>query len=151
MRVIISTQGKDPKLVVISTQTCALEPTVVPPVLLDLCSIVILHRFSSPTWWEHIIKHVPADFTANDAFDKVVRLPVLVLSDVLSSPAELVRQTGQAMVLAPSALGMFTNPDNGSSSSVSQKILAQFGRRYMIMKTRRRVTKDGGASILVVS
>lgn len=84
MRVIISTQGENPKLAVILIRTCALEPTVVPPVLLDLCSIVFLHRFSSPAWWEHIVKHVPADFTGSDAFDKVVRLPVLVLSDVFS-------------------------------------------------------------------
>jgi len=28
--------------------------------------------------------------------------------------------------------------------------LSQFGRRYILMKTRARVTKDGGASILVI-
>ena len=28
--------------------------------------------------------------------------------------------------------------------------LSQFGRRIILMKTRARVTKDGGASILVV-
>ncbi|KAL1738036.1 hypothetical protein HDZ31DRAFT_12653, partial [Schizophyllum fasciatum] len=42
--------------VIISTQ----EPTVVPPVLLDLCSVAILHRFSSPSWWSHICDHVSA-------------------------------------------------------------------------------------------
>lgn len=57
--------------------TCGyVEPTVVPPVLLDLCTVTILHRFSSPSWWEHLIKHVSADFTGSDAFDKVVRLQV---------------------------------------------------------------------------
>ncbi|TRM67969.1 hypothetical protein BD626DRAFT_480382 [Schizophyllum amplum] len=58
--------------VIISTQ----EPTVVPPVLLDLCSVAILHRFSSPAWWTHICGHVSADFSESDAFDKIVRLRV---------------------------------------------------------------------------
>ncbi|KAG6817206.1 hypothetical protein H0H87_011564 [Tephrocybe sp. NHM501043] len=110
--------------VIISTQ----EPTVVPPVLLDLCTVVILHRFSSPSWWEHLIKHVSADF-ASDAFDKVVKL-----------------QTGQAIVLAPSALGAFTS----NIESPAGRILGRFGRRYLILKTRKRVTQDGGASTLVI-
>ncbi|KAG6868454.1 hypothetical protein C0993_002592 [Termitomyces sp. T159_Od127] len=109
--------------VIISTQ----EPTVVPPVLLDLCSVVFLHRFSSPSWWEHVIKHVAADFDGSDAFDKVVKL-----------------HTGQAVVLAPSALGTFT------SCISAGKVLDRLGRRYLVMKTRKRVTRDGGASILVI-
>jgi hypothetical protein len=56
------------------------EPTVVPPVLLDLCTLTILHRFSSPSWWEHLIKHVSADFTGTDAFDQVVKLQVSLFS-----------------------------------------------------------------------
>ncbi|RDB22698.1 hypothetical protein Hypma_010340 [Hypsizygus marmoreus] len=113
--------------VIISTQ----EPTVVPPVLLDLCTVVVLHRFTSPSWWEHLIKHVSADFTGSDAFDKVVKL-----------------QTGQAIILAPSAIGMFDIATPGPH--IDKKVLAQFGRRYLVVKTRKRVTKDGGASILVL-
>ncbi|KAG6847448.1 hypothetical protein H0H93_008056, partial [Arthromyces matolae] len=110
--------------VVISTQ----EPTVVPPVLLDLCTVMILHRFSSPSWYNHVVKHVSADFEDSDAFDKVVKL-----------------QTGQAVVLAPSGLGTFT------SSIGNEKMLDRFGRRYLVMKTRRRVTRDGGSSLLVIN
>ncbi|KAF8165199.1 hypothetical protein B0H34DRAFT_649079 [Crassisporium funariophilum] len=120
--------------VIISTQ----EPTVVPPVLIDLCSVAILHRFSSPTWWQHLIQHVPTDFSQSDAFDKIVRL-----------------QTGQAIVLAPSGIGLFTHTENddvdGSKPKLSNnKVLSHFGRRYIVMKTRRRVTADGGASVLVL-
>ncbi|TFK43390.1 hypothetical protein BDQ12DRAFT_642878 [Crucibulum laeve] len=117
--------------VIISTQ----EPTVVPPVLLDLCSIAILHRFSSPSWWQHLINHVSADFSDSDAFDKVIRL-----------------QTGQAIVLAPSALGIFKfakGTDNNIQIHGSE-VVAHFGRRYLVMKTRRRITADGGASVLVL-
>ncbi|KIK08362.1 hypothetical protein K443DRAFT_672389 [Laccaria amethystina LaAM-08-1] len=117
--------------VIISTQ----EPTVVPPVLLDLCTVAILHRFSSPSWWQHLIQHVSADFSQSDAFDKLVNL-----------------QTGQAIVLAPSAIGVFEESGDVESSRPrpSYESLSYFGRRYIIMKTRRRVTEDGGASVLVL-
>lgn len=117
--------------VIISTQ----EPTVVPPVLLDLCTVAILHRFSSPSWWEHLAKHVSADISAEDAFDRVVKL-----------------QTGEAIVLAPSGLGVFPDTPDTSRTGYAAPVpkLGQFGRRYVLMKTRRRITKDGGASILVV-
>ncbi|KAJ2930192.1 hypothetical protein H1R20_g6880, partial [Candolleomyces eurysporus] len=151
--------------ILISTQ----EPTVVPPVLLDLCSVTILHRFTSPSWWAHLIQHVSADFSKSDAFDHVVRL-----------------QTGHALVLAPAGLGVFDdeifpadsaswnktdggwddtgagkdNTDEGSGATEAArddtdvgrtvKTVGHIGRRYLIMKTRRRVTTDGGASILAV-
>ncbi|KAJ3967831.1 hypothetical protein EV361DRAFT_462620 [Lentinula raphanica] len=108
--------------VIISTQ----EPTVVNPVLLDLCTVTILHRFSSPAWWAHLERHVSADFSDSDAFDKVVRL-----------------QTGEAIVLAPSGLAAFPSPVNVHD-------VRQLGRRYLIIKTRKRVTLDGGASIRVI-
>ncbi|TBU49055.1 hypothetical protein BD309DRAFT_883325 [Dichomitus squalens] len=110
--------------VIISTQ----EPTVLPPVLIDLCSIAILHRFSSPAWWEAIIKRVSADFSDEDAFDHVVKL-----------------KTGEAIILAPSGLGVFP-----SRTCVGAPGLQHFGRRYLHVRTRRRVTADGGASRMVV-
>ncbi|KAH9927147.1 uncharacterized protein BXZ73DRAFT_90829 [Epithele typhae] len=94
--------------VVISTQ----EPTAVPPVLIELCSIAIFHRFSSPAWWEAVARR------------SVVKL-----------------KTGQALVLSPSGLGSV----EGKSAKTNR--VAQFGRRYLLMKTRKRVTQDGGASI----
>ena len=69
------------------------EPTVVPPVLLDLCTVAILHRFSSPTWWQHLIQHVPTDFSHGDAFDKIVRLQVSYSAD------ERVRSRFQSLYL----------------------------------------------------
>ncbi|KAF9498486.1 hypothetical protein BDN71DRAFT_1443334 [Pleurotus eryngii] len=110
--------------VIISTQ----EPTAIPPVLLDLCMISIMHRFSSPAWWDHLVKHVSADFSGREAFDKVVTLG-----------------TGEALIIAPSALGCFKDKSWSDEGSVSR-----LGRRYMIMKTRSRVTADGGASLLVI-
>lgn len=108
--------------VIISTQ----EPTILPPVIIDLCTVIILHRFQSPAWWEHIVKHVSADFSLEDAFDRVVRL-----------------QTGQSVIFAPSGIGMFKANELGGVDD-----LGLFGRRYLICKTRKRLTDDGGASIL---
>ncbi|KAG8984461.1 hypothetical protein FRB94_004903 [Tulasnella sp. JGI-2019a] len=110
--------------VVLSTQ----EPTVVPPVLLDLCTVAIMHRFSSISWFEHLAKHVSSEFS-DDAFDAVVTL-----------------QTGQAIVLAPGGLGIFFRAGEKQKS----KECESFGRRWLRVQTRQRVTKDGGASVLVV-
>ncbi|KAF7433195.1 hypothetical protein PC9H_005144 [Pleurotus ostreatus] len=115
------------RLVLTHDQSLA-EPTAIPPVLLDLCMISIMHRFSSPAWWDHLVKHVSADFSGREAFDKVVTLG-----------------TGEALIIAPSALGCFKERGWSDESTVSR-----LGRRYMIMKTRARVTADGGASLLVI-
>ncbi|PFH52524.1 hypothetical protein AMATHDRAFT_1931 [Amanita thiersii Skay4041] len=105
--------------VLISTQ----EPTVIPSVMLELCTLIILHRFSSPNWWEHIMRHVSAQLACESNFDKIVRL-----------------QTGEAMVLSPSGLAML---GNGMT-------LCQLGRSHIIAKSRKRITADGGTSVLAV-
>lgn len=111
--------------IIISTQ----EPTCVPSVLLDLCGVAIMHRFSSPAWWNHVSKHFSGNFTVGSvsAFDRVVNL-----------------QTGEAIILAPSAFITSNSPFDGSA------VLKPLGRQYFIARTRDRVTKDGGASILVL-
>ncbi|KAG8885147.1 hypothetical protein FRB97_001965 [Tulasnella sp. 331] len=65
----------------------------------------------------------------SEAFDTLVRL-----------------QTGQAIVLAPAGLGVFKK----GGETDTKRHVASFGRRWLVVKTRRRLTKDGGASILVV-
>ncbi|KAJ8457525.1 hypothetical protein ONZ51_g11479 [Trametes cubensis] len=113
--------------VVISTQ----EPTAVPPVLIDLCSIAIFHRFSSPAWWDSVAKRVCADVSNEQGFTQVVKL-----------------KTGQALVLCPSGLGLFPTTRKTASGAVVQgkPKVAHFGRRYLIIKTRKRITVDGGES-----
>ncbi|GHJ89610.1 hypothetical protein NliqN6_6012 [Naganishia liquefaciens] len=70
--------------VVIPTQ----EPTVVPSSMLDLCAMVICHRFSSPRWWSHLAKHVASDADkGNEIYEELVRL-----------------RTGKAIILSPTAI-----------------------------------------------
>jgi hypothetical protein len=125
----------------------AQEPTVIPSVLLDLCTVAILHRFSSPSWWTYLAQHVSADVSSEDAFDNVVRLKasVFFLASMTFRYSPPMVQTGEAVVLAPSAL-TFTRKDSGASAAQIMKL----GRQYLRMRTRKRVTKDGGASVLVL-
>ena len=58
-----------------------------------------------------------------------------------------VEQTGEAVILAPSGLGRFPSAGKGFSGDAQ---LAHFGRRYLMARTRRRVTTDGGVSRMVV-
>lgn len=55
--------------VVIATQ----EPTVVPPIFLELASIIISRLFSSPGWWQHLNQHCVVDTSLgeNDMISKV--------------------------------------------------------------------------------
>ena len=88
-----------------------------------------MHRFSSPAWWNHVSKNFSGKFTVGGvpAFDRVVTL-----------------QTGEAIVIAPSAFTTSPSPSDGAL------IPHQLGRRYFVARTRERVTEDGGASILVL-
>jgi hypothetical protein len=65
------------------------EPTVLPPAFLALCSTIILHRFASPAWWEHLKKHISAKLSSEEAFDRVVTLKVGIHCHELLRVAEL--------------------------------------------------------------
>lgn len=103
-------------------------------------------------------KHVSADISADDAFDRVVRLEVRPPFTERFWRSFGGVQTGEAIVLAPSGFGVFPDGPSALATQGAQKTvvpsqipkLNQFGRRYILMKTRRRITKDGGASILVI-
>jgi hypothetical protein len=76
MRIIISTQvSLLPVLNPKQTLTSCQEPTVLPPVLIDLCSCLIMHRFSSKRWYDHLLGHIAADMP-DDAFAQLVSLKV---------------------------------------------------------------------------
>ncbi|KAL7923123.1 hypothetical protein ACQKWADRAFT_67317 [Trichoderma austrokoningii] len=156
--------------VIISTQ----EPTISPK-LLDLCSVTIVHRFTSPDWLQSLKKHLagasisflnkgqvdgdgdknslvaglnPNDF-AMELFSKIVAL-----------------RRGQALLFCPSAIidvrktavkaegGLSTsNGWNDAEETVSEEAnpqLIKLSHGHMKIRVRRRVTQDGGRSILAV-
>lgn len=123
--------------VVISTQ----EPTVVPPKFLELCSFIIAHRFSSPKWLQYLAKHVSA---ADSSMDKL-------LSEIISL------RTGHAILFSSNALCACI-PDSsttvavcyGPSRSSSKPDIVSLGQGYLIVRSRQRITCDGGQSVLAV-
>jgi DNA helicase HerA-like ATPase len=109
--------------VIIATQ----EPTVSEK-LLDLCSVSIIHRFTSPAWFSALQHHLGAasqvgtsDLNKQDIFKHIMDLSV-----------------GESLVFAPSAFLCLES--NGTP--------AKLGRVAVDMKTRTRLGNDGGMSIL---
>ncbi|KAI9037721.1 uncharacterized protein KD926_000062 [Aspergillus affinis] len=127
--------------VIISTQ----EPTI-STALLNLCSVTIVHRFTSPEWLRVLRHHLAGasdncfasktgsevendDHSEEDEteplFDKIVRLGV-----------------GQALLFAPNATVRTTVDDDGKVT------VHQLGARHLTVKTRARLTEDGGKTNL---
>ncbi|KIJ54327.1 hypothetical protein M422DRAFT_241577 [Sphaerobolus stellatus SS14] len=109
--------------IVISTQ----EPTIVSPKFLDLCSFIIAHRVSSPKWLDHFKAHICVSGT--DWFEKIMAL-----------------NTGEALIFAPSAL---TTRLVTAENPTSEK-LGRLGTDYFHVRSRQRITEDGGRSLVVV-
>ncbi|KAH7094195.1 hypothetical protein BKA62DRAFT_42724 [Auriculariales sp. MPI-PUGE-AT-0066] len=103
--------------IIIATQ----EPTVVPPTVLDLASFVLCHRFTSPSWCQHLARHVS---TGQDQwFEEVMRL-----------------ETGEALLFAPASL-------TGVDGAGNVRLL---GKDSLRVRVRPRLTGDGGTSILAI-
>jgi len=105
--------------VIISTQ----EPTVSTD-LIALCSVTVIHRFTSPTWYAALKQHI----SAMEGEDKIIMPQIEEL------------KTGEALVYAPSAV-------LGTCEGESQ--IKSTGR-LMKMHVRKRVTFDGGESVMAV-
>lgn len=117
--------------VIIATQ----EPTISPS-LLDLSSMTIVHRFTSPSWLAAIQTHLAGVSSEGNASKRGV-------ANIFKQIVEL--EAGQALVFSPSAMvGM---EDGANHRSLSMQKL---GTRYLQVRVRERVTADGGRSILAV-
>ncbi|ROW10495.1 hypothetical protein VMCG_01744 [Cytospora schulzeri] len=149
--------------VVISTQ----EPTVSPK-LLDLCSVTIVHRFTSPDWLRALQKHLAgvsgsakfleqaSDGVGNSVSDSgddndsgvgglVDGVKALSLGGVNSSQvakglfAQIVElRVGEALLFAPNAI-----LDASGKSARAKKL----SNGVLKVRIRNRVTEDGGQSV----
>lgn len=92
--------------------------------LIALSSITIMHRFSSPEWFSALKKHIPVDVIDHrELMGKIEKLRI-----------------GAALVYSPNAV--LDIDSDGSLVKSTSKLLE--------MHIRRRVTADGGQSILSV-
>lgn len=107
--------------VIVATQ----EPTVSPR-LIGLCSMIMIHRFTSPDWFAVLRRHVSIIREEGEA-DKILKLII-----------EL--RVGEALVSAP--LGVLADSSTGT--------LEKLGLRLLRIKVRKRLTWDGGKSIVCV-
>ncbi|KXJ87082.1 hypothetical protein Micbo1qcDRAFT_125048, partial [Microdochium bolleyi] len=111
--------------------TATQEPTLSPK-LIDLSNATFVHRFSSPAWYQTLRGHLAGAAgigkSASPQRD----------ADVFRAITEL--QTGEALVFCPTAQ-VCTVGDNDAVR------LQSLGSQYMRVRTRKRVTFDGGVSI----
>ncbi|OAG08656.1 uncharacterized protein CC84DRAFT_1086658 [Paraphaeosphaeria sporulosa] len=105
--------------VVISTQ----EPTLLTD-LIALCSITVIHRFSSPEWLSAIRRHIP---TATEDRESLMRRIESLT-------------TGMAMIYSPNAV--YGRHESGELITGTSKLIN--------ISIRRRITCDGGQSVLAV-
>ena len=115
--------------VIIATQ----EPTISPK-LLDLCSMTIVHRFTSPSWLQTLKTHLAgvSVFDDNEARD---------LKQIFTKIVNL--EAGEALLFSPSMI-LTVNEGEGGTVLRTEKL----GMGYLKMRVRNRVTADGGRSIM---
>ena len=118
--------------VIISTQ----EPTISPR-LLDLCTVTIVHRFTSPEWFRALRGHL----AGIDVVDETGAAAGAKQRDARSIFVEIVElEPGEALIFCPSAVLELSMQDG--------KAPRKLGMGWLKVKVRRRLTEDGGKSIL---
>jgi hypothetical protein len=104
---------------IVSTQ----EPTLLTD-LIALCSITVVHRFSSPEWFAAIKRHIP--IAPDQCQATMVAIEGL--------------ETGTALVYSPNAV--LDQDEDGR--------LVKGTGRMLEVRVRKRITRDGGQSVLAM-
>ncbi|KAL6808911.1 hypothetical protein GGI42DRAFT_340180 [Trichoderma sp. SZMC 28013] len=157
--------------VIISTQ----EPTISPK-LLDLCSVTIVHRFTSPDWMQSLRQHLAGASIAPVATDEVFENGDGNITNIRPSSKELATELfhkivalrrGEALLFCPSAIiGLRTAPvkledeslvkdnwmDEDSEHDAAKEYpqLIKLSHGHLKIQVRKKITEDGGRSILAV-
>ena len=124
--------------VIISTQ----EPTV-STALLNLCSVTIVHRFTSPEWLQILRRHLAAAAEGPSLKKSSLETDVPEDKEQLSSLFNRIvhLRVGEALLFSPSAIV-------GTSFQSGKINFHRLGARYVTIKIRARLTSDGGKSVL---
>ena len=134
--------------IVISTQ----EPTISPS-LLDLCSVTIAHRFTSPHWMCSLKAHLAALATNSPQLDSDTECYSANTNELSGSYSkkkaidrifgEIVRlRVGEALLFAPTAIVGLRLDSNGSTET------KRLGTEFIKIRVRNRLTEDGGKSVM---
>ncbi|KAI9879218.1 MAG: hypothetical protein M1830_009219 [Pleopsidium flavum] len=117
--------------VIIATQ----EPTISPK-LLSLSSMTFVHRFTSPQWLNALKSHLAGASTLGQ--DSVY------LEEIFNTIVNL--KPGEALLFSPSA--MLNVAEEVDSNGYKRQKAEKLGMRYLKIRVRKRLTADGGRSIL---
>ncbi|KAI9709382.1 MAG: hypothetical protein M1812_007718 [Candelaria pacifica] len=120
--------------VVIATQ----EPTISPK-LLDLSTVTFVHRFTSPDWLRTLETHLAGASAFSNGSDK------RNIKKIFEAIVNL--DVGEALLFSPSA--MLDVGKEGAHQDDDEKIV-KLGTRYLNVRIRKRLTADGGKSVLAV-
>ena len=131
--------------IIISTQ----EPTI-SPALLDLCSVTIAHRFTSPEWMRSLKNHLAA--VASERSDPDLNVEggesVGAISVKTSNRSPIIFEEivklgiGEGLLFAPTAVIALNTKTDGSTKTES------LGNGYLKIRVRNRLTDDGGKSVM---
>ncbi|KAI1660263.1 hypothetical protein F4813DRAFT_401205 [Daldinia decipiens] len=122
---IIRQQRHTGTRVLVATQ----EPTLSPE-LIDLSNVTFVHRFLSPSWFETLKKHLAGAKEQNSGDANVLFEAIIAL------------QTGEALLFCPTAQ---IDVDKSTNKRTQVKPL---GNGHVKIKIRKRLTADGGKSIM---
>ena len=117
--------------VIIATQ----EPTISQK-LLDLCSMTIVHRFTSPSWLQALKTHLAGVSVFDDDETRDIKQIFKKIVDL---------EAGEALLFSPSMMLRVSEVDTAGATVLQTKKL---GMGYLKMRVRYRVTADGGRSIM---
>lgn len=156
--------------IVIATQ----EPTISPK-LLDLCSVSLVHRFTSPNWLASLKRHLAAASLGHTRVDEAEEVSscdnnadgqIELLDRIVS-----LRQ-GEALMFCPSAIIGISKPkkaetvdgltnglakchlaqhdaaENPTSDACLGNGLIHLSQGIMKLRIRERITEDGGKSVM---
>ena len=115
--------------IIIATQ----EPTI-SPAILDLSSMTIVHRFTSPSWLAALKSHLAGVSIEGEVSKRDV-------AEIFKQIVNL--EAGEALLFSPSAM-IEPDKDAGLQGLKMQKL----GPGYVKVRVRQRLTADGGRSIL---
>ena len=153
--------------VLISTQ----EPTISSK-LLDLCSITIVHRFSSPEWLSFLKSHIAAAGQEGkmDLMARIVGLNcgqafVFAPGGLMTAQEVKKHEDGEGEGKDGSAVEMLCEKTKPMMEGIEKKMdemkvsgggwghpkMEKMCLRYMKVKIRKRVTADGGMSLLAIN
>ena len=120
----------------VSTQ----EPTIA-PAFLDLCTVTVIHRFSSPAWLRALGAHIALIQQHDIVSVDQQEVPSKILKETEGHLFEKILRlkTGEAFMFAPSATVAIGNPGCSSTSGST--------RSYIKVKIRSRLSEDGGRSV----